>query len=410
MQKVELLAPAGDLEKLKFAVVYGADAVYIGGEVFGMRTSAKNFTLEKMKEGVEFAHERGAKVYITLNIIPHNKEIAVLKEYLESIKNIGLDAYIISDPGVFSIVREVLPDAEVHLSTQANNTNYMSAKFWHELGIKRVILARELSFDEIADIKANIPESLELEAFVHGAMCMSYSGRCLISNYMTGRDANRGECAHACRWKYHLVEEKRPGEYFPVEEDENGTYFFNSKDLCMIEYMPELLNSGLVSLKVEGRAKSIYYAANIIRVYREAIDSYYRDPENYQYKEEWLEELKKVSYRHFTTGFYLQKPQRESQNYESSTYTRNYDFLGIVLEYDEETKLAKIEQRNRILLNDEIEVIGSGYTFHKQAVIELYDKNMEKIDAAPHAQQTIYIKMDEPVKEYDILRKLRSAK
>ncbi len=410
MQKVELLAPAGDLEKLKFAVIYGADAVYIGGEIFGMRTSAKNFTIEQMKEGVEFAHEHNVKVYLTLNIIPHNEEINDLSDYLKEIKDVGLDALIISDPGVFNIVKSVLPEMEIHLSTQANNTNYMSANFWHSLGVQRIILARELSFAEIKEIVDKTDEDLEIEAFVHGAMCMSYSGRCLISNYLTGRDANKGECAHACRWKYHLVEEKRPGEYFPVEEDEHGTYFFNSKDLCMIEYIPELIQSGLSSLKIEGRAKSIYYVSNIIRVYRQAIDSYYADPDNYQFQSEWLDELKKVSYRHFTTGFYHQKADESSQNYESSTYTRNYDFIGVVLEYDPQTKLAKIEQRNRILQGDEIEIIGSSYTYHEQVVAEMYDEDMQIIEAAPHAQQLIYLKMTEAVKPYDILRKLRDEK
>jgi len=346
MNKVELLAPAGDLQKLKFAIIYGADAVYIGGQIFGMRDKAKNFSYEDMKEGVEFAHERGKKVYITLNIIPHNDDLIHLEEYLEKIKDIGFDAVIVSDPGTLMYIKEFAPDLEVHLSTQANNTNYMSAKFWHNQGISRVILARELSFEEIKDISDKTPETLELEAFVHGAMCISYSGRCLLSNYMTDRDANRGQCAHACRWKYKLVEEKRPDEAYPVVETEEGTFFFNSKDLCMIEFIPELIQSGLSSLKIEGRMKSVYYVANIVRVYREAIDLYYSNPEKFKYNPEWLTEIQKASHRKFTTGFYYNKPTEEDQLYTSSSYDRYYNFTGIVL-----TMMKKVVMQ---LLNKEI--------------------------------------------------------
>ena len=356
MEKVELLAPAGDLEKLKVALLYGADAVYIGGQTFGLRASARNFTIEDMKTGIAFAHDLGKKVYVTLNIIPHNNDLVELPNYLEELKDLGIDALILSDPGTLSCVKEHLPEMEIHLSTQANTTNYMSAGFWYKQGIKRIILARELSFVEIGEIVKNTPEELEFESFVHGAMCISYSGRCLLSNYMSGRDANKGECAHPCRWKYHLVEEKRPGEYMPVVEDENGTYFFNSKDLCMIQFIPELIQSGLHSFKIEGRMKSVYYVAAIVRSYRKAIDSYYELGDRYQFKAEWLEDIKKASHREFTTGFYLDKPGFEEQLYTNSSYIREYDFLGLVLDYDDNTSMATVEQRNRIFKNDKVEI------------------------------------------------------
>lgn len=404
MNKIELLAPAGDLQKLKFAIIYGADAVYIGGQIFGMRTKAKNFSIEDMKEGVEFAHSRGKKIYITLNIIPHNEELKELEYYLKQIEDIGFDAIIVSDPGTLMFIKEFLPDIEIHLSTQANNTNYMSAKFWHKQGISRVILARELSLDEINEIHENIPDTLELEAFVHGAMCISYSGRCLLSNYMSDRDSNRGECSHSCRWKYHLVEETRPGEYYPVVESDDGTFFFNSKDLCMIEHVPELIESGLSSLKIEGRMKSVYYVANIMRVYRHAIDKYYEDKENYKYDPLWLTEIEKASHRKFTKGFYFNKPTENDQLYETSSYSRYYNFTGIVLEYDEETGYATIEQRNKITVGDELEIMQPGYTGFTQTVDELINHKGESVESVPHAQQIFKMKMIKPVKVYDILR------
>ncbi|MCH4888791.1 U32 family peptidase [Acidaminobacter sp. JC074] len=404
MNKIELLAPAGDLQKLKFAIIYGADAVYIGGQIFGMREKAKNFSLEDMKEGVAFAHERGKKVYMTLNIIPHNDDLKHLESYLKDVKDIGFDAVIVSDPGTLMYIKEYAPELEVHLSTQANNTNYMSAKFWHGQGISRVILARELSFDEIKEISDNIPETLELEAFVHGAMCISYSGRCLLSNYMTDRDANRGSCAHACRWKYKLVEEKRPDEAYPVVETEEGTFFFNSKDLCMIEFIPELINSGLSSLKIEGRMKSVYYVANIVRVYREAIDKYYENPEKFSYDPMWLTEIQKASHRKFTTGFYYNKPTEEDQLYTSSSYDRYYNFTGIVIDYDEKSGYATIEQRNKIEIGDELEVMQPGYKGFTQKVTELIDHKGVSVESVPHAQQIFTMKMNQPVKAFDILR------
>lgn len=406
-KKVELLAPAGDLEKLKFACIYGADAVYIGGQIFGLRASARNFSFEDMEEGIKFAHERGKKVYVTLNIIPHNEDLKELPGYLEKLSELNIDAVILSDPGTLMYVKEYAPNLEIHLSTQANNTNYMSANFWYKQGIKRIVLARELSFKEIKEIGKNTPEDLELEGFIHGAMCISYSGRCLLSNYMADRDSNRGECAHPCRWNYYLVEEKRPGEYIRVTEDEKGTYFFNSKDLCMINYIPELINSGIYSLKIEGRMKSIYYVANTVRVYRKAIDEYLKCPEEFEFNSEWLEELSKVSHRKFTNGFYLNKPTKDDQLYTSSSYIREYDFIGIVLEYDEETGMALVEQRNRMFKGDNIEVIGPDYKGFKQEIKKMLDDKDNEIDVAPHAQQRIKIYMDKPVEKYYILRRKR---
>ena len=405
MNKIELLAPAGDLEKLKIAIEYGADAVYIGGEFFGMRAAAKNFSKEDMAEGVKFAHERGKKVFVTVNVIPHNDDFEGLEEYLLGLEEVGIDAVIVSDPGVLTVVKEVIPNMEIHLSTQANNTNYLSAKFWYKQGVKRVVMARELSFDEIKEIRKNTPEDMDIEAFVHGAMCISYSGRCLISNYMTGRDANRGACAQSCRWKYNLVEETRPGEYYPVYEDEKGTFFFNSKDLCMIEYVPQLVEAGISSFKIEGRMKTAYYIATVIRAYRAAIDAYYENPENWKFNPIWMEELKKGSHRHFTTGFYEDKPDTDDQNYASNSYIRNYDFVGIVREYDKETGLATVEQRNKMVVGDEVEIIGP-YTETMYTKIEkMYNEDGEEIESAPHPRQIVKLKVGVEVKENYMLRR-----
>ncbi|MBU5677980.1 U32 family peptidase [Alkaliphilus sp. MSJ-5] len=404
MKKVELLAPAGDLERLKVAIMYGADAVYLGGQIFGLRAAAKNFSYEDLTEGVRFAHERGVKVYVTANIIPHNEDLEGFPEYLEQIYKIGVDAVIVSDPGTFSIVKETVPNMEVHISTQANNTNHMTAKFWGSLGASRVVLARELNFNEIKEIRDNIPEDLELEAFVHGAMCMSYSGRCLLSNYMANRDANRGECAQPCRWKYNLVEEKRPGEYIQVIEDEKGTYFMNSKDLCMIEYIPEIIESGITSLKIEGRMKTTYYVAMVVKAYRAAIDSYYDNPNNWEFNPKWMEELKKASHRDFTTGFYLNKPGYTEHHYDNTSYVRDYSFIGIVKDYDETNKIATIEQRNRFFLGDQIEITGPKEDV-AMTITEMWDEDMNPIDVAPHPQQIIKIRVELPVAENYILRK-----
>ncbi len=405
MKKIELLAPAGGLEKLKMAISYGADAVYLGGEAFGLRKASKNFTIDKISEGIKFAHDRGKRVYVTLNIIPHSKDLIGLEEYVAELYNIGVDAVIVSDPGMYTIIKNTVPDLEIHISTQGSVTNAATINFWHSLGASRVVLARELSLKEIEEIRTKVSDDMEIETFVHGAMCMSYSGRCLLSNYMTGRDANMGDCAHPCRYKYHLVEEKRPGEYFPIYEDDEGTFIFNSKDLCMIPHIPELIKSGINSFKIEGRVKSSYYVATVIRSYRMAIDSYYNDPDNYEFKEEWLDEIKKASHRDFTTGFYFGKPTEEAQIYDSSSYIRGYDFVGMVLDYDKESKIATVEQRNRMFVGDEVEIFGPGTDHFTQKIENLWDEEGAAIEVAPHPQQIIKIKMDQEVDRYFLIRK-----
>lgn len=397
MNKVELLAPAGNLEKLKMAIMYGADAVYIGGQKFGLRASADNFSLEDIKEGLEFAHQRECKVYVTVNIIPHNEDLEGLPEYIKQLDELGIDAVIVSDPGIFDIVRENAPDMEIHISTQANNTNYSSAMFWYRHGAKRIVTARELSLEEISEIRAKTPEDLDLEAFVHGAMCISYSGRCLLSNYMAGRDSNRGACSHPCRWKYHLVEEKRPGEYYPVYEDEKGTYIYNSKDLCMIEHIPELVKAGIYSFKIEGRMKSSFYVSTVVSAYRQAIDAYLADPDNYCFDPEWLKELSKASHREYTKGFYFNKTTGADQIYHTSSYIREYDFVGMVLDYDKTTGIAKIEQRNRMIVGDEIEVVSPRKGYFTQTIKEMKNEDGESIRTAPHAQMIVYMPIDEEV-------------
>jgi U32 family peptidase len=405
MKKVELLAPAGNLEKLKMAVLYGADAVYMGGEEFGLRASADNFSAGDMKRGIEFAHSKGKRVYVTMNIIPHNEDLEKMPSYVEEIAGMGADAIILSDPGVYAIVRGTVPSMEIHLSTQANNTNWRSAKFWFEQGLKRVILARELSFGEIAEIREKTPRELELEVFIHGAMCISYSGRCLLSNYMAGRDSNRGLCAHPCRWKYYLVEEKRPGEYMPVVENDRGTFIYNSKDLCMIEHIPELMQSGVSSFKIEGRMKSSFYVATVVKAYREAIDTFYENPEKYRFRQDWLDELSKASHREYTTGFFFDKPSGEGQVYHTSSYIREYDFVGLVTAYNRETGIATVEQRNRMYNGEEVEVVGPTGGFYLQKLRDMKNSVGEAIDVAPHPQMTVYMPMDQPVEEFAMLRR-----
>ena len=405
MKKIELLAPAGDLEKLIIAIDYGADAVYFGGETFSLRAGAGNLGIEDMKAGIQYAHERGKKCYLALNIFPHNEDIEPLTAYLEEIKDLGLDAYIASDPGVIELIQQIIPDAEIHLSTQANMTNYQTAKFWAKQGVGRIVIARELTIREIRKLKEELGDAVELEAFVQGAMCISYSGRCLLSNFMVNRDANRGACAHPCRWKYSLVEEQRPGEYYPIEEDERGTYILNSRDLCMIEHMPDLIEAGVASAKIEGRMKSVFYVATVVRVYRKAIDAYYHDKENFAFKPEWLSELKKVSHREFTTGFYFDKPTSNSQNYQTSAYTREYSFIGLVKGYDEQTGYATVEQRNKMTVGDEIEVFGPFQDHFTQMLTDMVDEAGNPLDSAPHPQQIVKIKMDKPVGVNFMLRK-----
>lgn len=408
MNKPELLAPAGNLEKLKMAFIYGADAVYIGGERFGLRAQAGNFTLDDIKEGVNFAHELCKKIYVTVNIMPHNEDLLGLDDYIKELQEIGVDALIVSDPGVLLIIKEVAPDMEIHLSTQANNTNYKSAEFWYKQGVKRIVLAREMSFDEIKEIIEKAPHGLEFEAFVHGAMCISYSGRCLLSNYMVGRDANRGECAHPCRYKYYLVEEKRPGQYMPVEEDEKGTYIFNSRDLSMIEHIPELVKSGIKSFKIEGRMKSSYYVATVVGAYRKAIDEYFENPESFVFDKELLEEVNKASHREFYTGFYFGKPDSKGQIYETSSYVRDYAFVGIVQDYDASTGIATIEQRNKMSLGEEIEIIGPHKKMFTQKIETMWNEDGQEISSAPHPQQIFKMKMKQEVEKYDIIRRERN--
>ena len=405
-KKIELLAPAGDLEKLKIAVLYGADAVYLGGTSFGLRAKAKNFDEEQMKEGVEFAHAHGAKVYVTCNIFAHNEDFAELPAYAKFLKEINVDAVLVADPGVFSVIRETVPDLDIHISTQANNTNYHTALFWQKLGAKRIVMARELSAREIKGIHDNIPEDLEIESFVHGAMCISYSGRCLLSNYLTGRDANKGACSHPCRWEYFVTEKTRPNEYMPIVEDERGTFIFNSKDLCMIEFIPQLVEAGIYSFKIEGRIKTSYYVGTVVNAYRQAIDDYLNDPLLYeQRKPYYLEQDSKASYRGFTTGFYFGKPSDKEQIYTTSSYIRTYDFVGMVLDYDKEKGLALIEQRNKFVKGDEIEFMRHNGEFFKFNVEEMYDEAMQPVTQAPHPQQKLWVRVPQSVEAFDMMRR-----
>lgn len=403
MNKPELLAPAGDLEKLKMAIRFGADAVYIGGKQFGLRAAAGNFDQEQMAEAVEFAHQNGAKLYVTVNIFAHNRHIECLPEYLKELENLGIDAVLVSDPGVLSIARETAPKLPLHISTQANTTNWASVRFWADQGVERVVLARELSLEEIKEIKDKV--DIELETFVHGAMCMSYSGRCLMSSYMTGRSANLGECAQPCRWKYSLVEEKRPGQYFPIEEDELGTYVFNSMDLCMIEYIPEMVKAGIDSLKIEGRMKSIHYVATVVSVYRKAIDSYFENPEGWKFNSAWMDEIRKVSHREYTTGFFFGRENFRGENTETSGYRREYDFVGVVREYLTDKNQAVIEQRNKFSIGDELEITGPDTPAFIQKVEHMTDGEGNSIESAPHAQQTVIMTVDTPVRPLDMLRR-----
>jgi len=405
MRKIELVAPAGDLEKLIVAVDYGADAVYFGGESFSLRAGAGNFSVSDIKRGIQYAHEKGKKAYLALNIFPHHEDLKPMVAFVKKIKNFGVDAFIVSDPGALEIVKEIVPDAALHLSTQANLTNSMAAKFWIKQGIKRIIAARELTIKELRQLKAHLGGSVELEVFAHGAMCIAYSGRCLLSNFMAERDANRGNCAHPCRWKYALMEEQRDGEYYPLEEDDRGTYILNSKDLCMIGHMPELIRTGVKAVKIEGRMKSVFYAATVIGMYRRVIDAYYENPKEFVFDPKWMDELKKVSHREFTTGFFFNKPGNSEQNYQTSAYTREYSFVGIVKSYDLETGYALVEQRNKMEKGDEIEVIGPFTDFFTQTLSDMSDENGNPVDSAPHPQQILKIKMDKPATANYILRK-----
>ncbi len=405
MKKPELLCPASSLEVLKIAVIYGADAVYIGGEAFGLRAKAKNFTLAEMKEGIDFAHAHGVKVFVTANILAHNDDLSGVRKYFEELKEIKPDALIISDPGVFMIAKEVCPEIERHISTQANNTNYGTYQFWHAMGAKRVVSARELSLQELREIRDNIPEDMEIETFIHGAMCISYSGRCLLSNYFTGRDANQGACTHPCRWKYALMEEKRPGEYLPVFENERGTYIFNSKDLCMIEHIPEMLATGVDSYKIEGRMKTALYVATVARTYRKAIDDYLESPEKYQANMPWYQEqISNCTYRQFTTGFFFGKTDENSQIYDNNTYVKEYTYLGIVGPQNEQG-LYRIEQRNKFSVGETIEIMKPNGDNIEVVVKQILDEEGRPQESCPHSKQIIYIDLGQPLEQYDILRR-----
>ncbi len=403
-RKPELLVPASSLEVLKTAVIYGADAVYIGGEAFGLRAKAKNFSPEDMKAGIAFAHERGVKVYVTANILAHNNDLDGAREYFTELKEIGPDALIISDPGMFMIAKEVWPEVEIHISTQANNTNYQTYRFWWQQGAKRVVSARELSLAEIKEIREHIPEEMEIESFIHGAMCISYSGRCLLSNYFTGRDANQGACTHPCRWKYAVVEEKRPGEYLPVYENERGTYIFNSKDLCMIEYIPEIIDAGIDSLKIEGRMKTALYVACVARTYRKAIDDYLESEEKYRANMDWYRaEIAKCTYRQFTTGFYFGKPDENTQIYDSNTYVNEFVYLGTVESIDERG-FAKFEQRNKFCVGDTIELMKRDGQNVETKVLAMFNEEGEVVESCPHSKQIIYVELSVKPEAHDIMR------
>ena len=405
MKKPELLIPASSLEVLKVAVIFGADAVYIGGEAFGLRAKAKNFSLDDMREGIQFAHQHQVRVYVTANILAHNQDLAGVREYFTELNEIKPDALIISDPGIFTLAKEVCPEVEVHISTQANNTNYETYRFWHRLGAKRVVSARELSLTELSELRSHIPDELEIETFIHGAMCISYSGRCLLSNYFTGRDANQGACTHPCRWKYAVVEETRPGEYLPVYENERGTYIFNSRDLCMIEHIPELVHAGIDSFKIEGRMKTALYVATVARTYRRAIDDYFVSEETYQANMPWyLDQIVNCTYRQFTTGFFFGKPDESSQIYDNNTYVKEYTYLGIVGEINEEG-FCRIEQRNKFSVGETIEVMKPDGTDIPVIVKRIQDQDGNEMESAPHPKQILYIDLGQPLAKFDILRR-----
>ena len=405
MRKTELLIPAGSLEVLKTAVIYGADAVYLGGEAFGLRAKAKNFTTEEIREGISFAHAHGVKVYITANILAHNEDLPGVEAYFAELGRIRPDALIISDPGVFLIAKRVLPETDIHISTQANNTNYGTYRFWYDLGAKRVVSARELSLEEIRQIRRNIPKDMEIESFIHGSMCISYSGRCLLSNFLTGRDANQGSCTHPCRWNYSLMEESRPGEYFPVFENERGTYIFKSRDLCMIEHIPEMIEAGIDSFKIEGRMKTALYVATVARTYRKAIDDYRKDPALYQANLDWYRaEIGKCTYREFTTGFYFGKPGPEAQIYDNSTYVKNYTYLGTV-EQVRQDGVCRIQQKNKFSVGETLEVMKPDGRNLETTVRSITDGEGRPMESAPHPRQELYVELDVPVEVYDILRK-----
>ena len=404
MRDVELLIPASNLEVLKVAVLYGADAVYIGGEMYGLRAKAKNFSMEDVKEGIEFAHKHGVKVYITANIVAHNEDLEGIRKYFEELKEIKPDALIISDPGVFMIAKEVCPDIDRHISTQANSTNYATYKFWYDQGASRVVSARELSLEEIKDIRAHIPDDMEIESFIHGAMCISHSGRCLLSNYFTGRNANSGECTHPCRWKYSVMEQTRPGEYMPVYENERGTYIFNSKDLNMIEYIDQILDAGIDSFKIEGRMKTALYVATVARTYRKAIDDYLEDPKKYEANMPWYrDQISNCTYRQFTTGFFYGPTTHESQIYDNNTYVKKYTYLGLAGSSDEQG-FVEMEQRNKFAVGDQVEIMKPSGENVLVTVEKMKDEDGRFIENCPHPKQKIHVLFSQKPDELDLIR------
>lgn len=400
---IEVLSPAGNMDKLKMAIRYGADAVYCAGQSFGLRASSSNFSNEELKEAVEFAHSHGKKIYVTCNIIPHNEDLVGLEDYLKFLESIHVDAIIVADLGIFLLAKRVASNLERHVSTQANTTNYLTTEFWKEQGASRVVVAREVSIADIKTMKE--AADIEIEAFVHGAMCISYSGRCLLSNYFTTRDANRGQCTQACRWKYSLVEENRPGEYYPIEEDQHGTYIFNSKDLCLLKYIPDLVEAGVDSLKIEGRMKSVHYAATVTKVYREAVDSYLADPEHYEVKPEWIEELEKISHRPYTEGFSVEKPDETAQNYGESSNTQTHDFIGLVEGYNAEEGYAYLEQRNNFKVGDEVEFCQPHGELVHHVITKMTDEEGNEITVAPHPQMKVRLYIDTPLEQYAMMRR-----
>lgn len=400
---IEVLSPAGNMDKLKMAIRYGADAVYCAGQSFGLRASSSNFSNEELKEAVEFVHSHGKKIYVTCNIIPHNEDLVGLEDYLKFLESIKVDAIIVADLGIFLLAKRVAPNLERHVSTQANTTNYLTTEFWKEQGATRVVVAREVSIADIKTMKE--AADIEIEAFVHGAMCISYSGRCLLSNYFTTRDANRGQCTQACRWKYSLVEENRPGEYYPIEEDQHGTYIFNSKDLCLLKYIPDLVEAGVDSLKIEGRMKSVHYAATVTKVYREAVDSYLADPEHYEVKPEWIEELEIISHRPYTEGFSVEKPDETAQNYGQSSNTQTHDFIGLVEGYNVEEGYAYLEQRNNFKVGDEVEFCQPHGELVHHVITKMTDEEGNEITVAPHPQMKVRLYIDTPLEEYAMMRR-----
>ena len=401
---IELLSPAGNMDKLKMAIRYGADAVYCAGQAFGLRAGSANFNNEELKEAVEFVHAHGKKIYVTCNIIPHNEDLVGLEEYLQYLERIHVDAIIVADLGIFLLAKRVAPGLELHVSTQANTTNYLTTEFWKEQGAARVVVAREVSIKDIKTMRESA--DIEIEAFIHGAMCISYSGRCLLSNYFTTtRDANRGQCAQACRWKYSLVESNRPGEYYPIEEDQHGTYIFNSKDLCLLKHIPELYEAGVDSLKIEGRMKSVHYVATVTKVYREAIDTYLKEGKDWYVRDEWMEELEKISHRPYTEGFSVEKPDGTAQNYGKSSNTQTHDFIGLVEGYNAEEGFAYMEQRNNFKVGDEVEFCQPHGALVHHVITKMTDENGEEITVAPHPQMKVRLYIDTPLETYSMMRR-----